>query len=263
MKFNALKKPTVKKLTGFTLTSIIIAATCVSSAFAQDAATLEAISSKLDRMQAAISARLDKLEKAVDQVKKSGGGDPDAAAKNEFRAIHGLVGANKFAEAKTKLTAFSKKYAGSSLAPHAQRLMREVEVVGKATPKEWKIDKWLQGKDKIDLASSKTTFVVFWELWCPHCKREVPKIQQLYEKYSPKGFQIIGLTKMSRGKSEKEITDFISSSKVTYPMAKESGDISEYFAVAGIPAAVVIKGGKVVWRGHPGRMSEDMIKGWL
>ena len=251
MKGNSFpKRKNITKLLCFAVFGSLLA----TSVAVADTAALEAISAKLDKMQAGINARLDKLEKAVDEVKK-GGGDPDAAAKAEFRAIHGLVGMNKFEEAKTKLTAFSKKYSGSALAPHAQRLMREVSVVGKATPKEWKTDKWLQGKDKIDLASGKPTFVVFWELWCPHCKREVPKIQALYEKYSPKGFQIVGFTKMSRGTKESDVTDFITSSKVTYPIAKESGAVSEYFALAGIPAAVVIKDGKVAWRGHPARLT--------
>jgi hypothetical protein len=39
--------------------------------------------------------------------------------------------------------------------------------------------------------------------------------------------------------------------------------MSDYFAVSGIPAAAVIKDGKVVWRGHPGRLTDDMINAWL
>ena len=45
--------------------------------------------------------------------------------------------------------------------------------------------------------------------------------------------------------------------------AKENGDLSKHFNVSGIPAAAVVKGGKIVWRGHPGRLSDDMINGWL
>jgi thiol-disulfide isomerase/thioredoxin len=104
---------------------------------------------------------------------------------------------------------------------------------------------------------------VFWELWCPHCRREVPRIQQLHDKFSPKGFQIVGLTKMTRGKTEKEIMDFLAEQKVNYPSAKENGDLSSYFAVSGIPAAVVLKDGKVVWRGHPARINDGMIEAWL
>ena len=30
-----------------------------------------------------------------------------------------------------------------------------------------------------------------------------------------------------------------------------------------VPAAAVVKDGKIVWRGHPSRLSESMIKKWL
>jgi hypothetical protein len=39
--------------------------------------------------------------------------------------------------------------------------------------------------------------------------------------------------------------------------------MSTYFGVRGIPAAAVVKDGQIVWRGHPARITEDMLKGWL
>lgn len=233
-----------------------------SPAVAEDAATLEAISKKIDRLQASMSARMDKLEKAVDGISQ-GGGDPEAAAKTAFREIHGLVGANKFKEAKAALAKFKKDYGNTSLMPHVARLEQEVNVVGKDSPKDWKIEKWLQGENKVSLNSKKPTLVVFWELWCPHCQREVPKIQELYNTYSPKGFQIVALTKMTRGTTEKEVKSFLNENKVSYPAGKEDGSVSQYFAVSGIPAAVVLKDGKVEWRGHPARITEEMIEGWI
>jgi thioredoxin-like negative regulator of GroEL len=50
---------------------------------------------------------------------------------------------------------------------------------------------------------------------------------------------------------------------VDYPIAKETGELSRYFNVSGIPAAAVIKDGKVVWRGHPAQLKEDQLKSWL
>jgi len=60
------------------------------------------------------------------------------------------------------------------------------------------------------------------------------------------------------------VTAFLSEQKVTYPIAKEQGDsMSKAYGVKGIPAAAVVKDGKVVWRGHPAKLTDDMIKGWL
>ena len=43
------------------------------------------------------------------------------------------------------------------------------------------VDRWLQG----DAEVGETQLVVFWELWCPHCRREVPRLQALHETLGP------------------------------------------------------------------------------
>ena len=87
-------------------------------------------------------------------------------------------------------------------------------------------------------------------------------MQATWDKYKGK-IQMVGLTKITRSATEEKVTEFIAENKVTYPTAKENGDLSKHFNVSGIPAAAVVKGGKIIWRGHPGRLSDDMIDGWL
>jgi len=105
--------------------------------------------------------------------------------------------------------------------------------------------------------------VVFWESWCPHCRDEVPKLQQVYTTYKSKGLQMIGLTRLTKNATDDTVKEVLTQNKVTYPIAKEGGQMATYFAVSGIPAAAVVKDGKVIWRGHPGRITDDMLKSWL
>ncbi len=70
---------------------------------------------------------------------------------------------------------------------------------------------------------------------------------------------IVGLTRMSRDKTTEEVAAFIEENKVSYPMVKENGKVAQHFAVSGIPAAALVKDGTIVWRGHPGRLSESTI----
>jgi thiol-disulfide isomerase/thioredoxin len=113
------------------------------------------------------------------------------------------------------------------------------------------------------MGDGKATLVVFWEVWCPHCRREVPNLQATYEKYNSKGLTVVGVTKITKSSTEEKVTEFIAENKLTYPIAKETGTLSSRFGVRGIPAAAVVKDGKVVWRGHPARLSEDMYESWL
>ena len=76
---------------------------------------------------------------------------------------------------------------------------------------------------------------------------------------------MVGLTKITKSATEEKVTSFIDEQKVTYPMAKEGGNgaASKAFNVSGIPAAAVVKDGKIVWRGHPGRLSNELLDTFL
>ncbi|MFT7518621.1 MAG: hypothetical protein ACI9MC_000753, partial [Kiritimatiellia bacterium] len=50
---------------------------------------------------------------------------------------------------------------------------------------------------------------------------------------------------------------------VTFPIGKDGGELTKFYAVSGVPAAAVVKDGVVVWRGHPAKLDATMIEGWL
>jgi thiol-disulfide isomerase/thioredoxin len=212
------------------------------------------------------------LETRVKAVEDKGAAAPAAApgaqpaapqdppeAMELYKAAAEAAAQGKPDEAKAKLQELQSKYGTSRPAQAGARLLAELSVVGKDIS-DLAVDEWYQGK--ASLADSKATLVVFWEVWCPHCKREVPKLEETYNKYKGEGLGVVGLTKLSRNKTPEEVKTFITENKVSYPMGKES-TMSDFFGVSGVPAAAVVKGGKVVWRGHPAQINDDMIKGWI
>jgi thiol-disulfide isomerase/thioredoxin len=140
-------------------------------------------------------------------------------------------------------------------------LTREMAVVGQPVPAPWAIEKWFQGS--ADLDGGGTKLLVFWEEWCPYCKKELPHFQEIYEKYKGRGLQVVGLTRLTRTATEAGVLGVIAEKKVGFPIAKESGAVAEYFHVKGIPAAAVVRDGKIIWRGHPLRLTDEMLQGWL
>jgi thiol-disulfide isomerase/thioredoxin len=214
---------------------------------------------------AALNERVDTLERQVESLKTGAG--PSAQLEQEAGAaltsINQLVASGNIAQAKSNLQTIGTKYAATKPGRQLQTLAKELAVVGIKSPTDWGIEKWFQGQNAIDLDGKGTMVVVFWETWCPHCRKEVPKLQALYEKYQGQGLQIMGLTRVSRSSTEDSVRDIIAQNNVKYPIAKENGAAASYFAVSGIPAAAVLKGGEVVWRGHPARISEAMLQDWL
>lgn len=222
-----------------------------------------------DKKVADLEARIAALEekgKAPGAAAKPGAApvaeDPGEQAAGELlKAANAAVEAMKYDEAKAKLTELHEKYPNTRANKASARLDSELAVVGKDAG-SLAVEKWYQGN--VDLGKGKATLVVFFEEWCPHCKREVPKLEETWTKYKGEGLQMVGLTKLTREATDDKLMTFIKDNKVTYPIAKEQGTAtSDLFGVKGIPAAAVVKGGKIVWRGHPAKLTDDMIKGFI
>ncbi|MCB9746211.1 MAG: TlpA family protein disulfide reductase [Alphaproteobacteria bacterium] len=161
-----------------------------------------------------------------------------------------------------ELVAEAKAKAGHTrVASRVARLADELEVIGaKAPPLE--VERWFTSQT--DFAQGDATLVVFFEEWCPHCRREVPALQKTWEKYGAEGLNVVGLTRVTKSSTEEKVEAFIEQSGLTYPVARMGDDhLSQAFGVSGIPAAAVVVDGEIVWRGHPARLSEEMIRGWV
>lgn len=246
---------------------MIRAAIIGSLLFIAGCATSERVQEMEDRL-AELEAAVEKLEAAPAATRAANGAPAvdtakEEAAVNIYKEINELLQSNKVAEAKAKLAQMEREYSDTRAWRRARKTAQELAVVGKDAPASMNIEQWFQGEGEVDISSSQPTLLVFWEKWCPHCRREVPKLQATYEQYKPQGLQVIGLTKLSRNTAPDDISSFIDEQNVGYPVAKEDGSISEYFNVSGVPAAAVVKDGEIVWRGHPARLTDDMIEGWL
>jgi len=248
---------------------LAVAAIVVSPVLSQDSdaqqleARVKALENRIATLEKTLAQRLTSIERKIAQGGGAAGQRVDPKAEAAYAQVSQLMAAGDYEQAKTKMAEFMKTYGDTSTAKKARRTYQELSVIGKTAPAEWKIEKWYQGEADVDLGSGKTTLLVFWEEWCPHCKREVPKMQALYNDLKGDGLQVVGLTKITRSSTEEKVTTFIADKQIGYPVAKEDGELSRYFNVSGIPAAAVLKDGKVVWRGHPSQLSEAKLKAWM
>ncbi|MCO4745675.1 MAG: TlpA family protein disulfide reductase [Proteobacteria bacterium] len=185
----------------------------------------------------------------------------EAAAGELLRQANDLAQALKYDEAKAKLAELKTKHGATRAARSSARLDAELAVVG-IDAGDLEVESWFQGNANMN--DGKATMLVFWETWCPHCRREVPNVQATFDKYNSKGLNVIALTKITKSSTPEKVSEFIGENNLSYPIAKEKdGSMSSRFGVRGIPAAAMVKDGKVVWRGHPARLTEEMIEGWI
>ena len=224
---------------------------------------------ELNEKVEAMEKKVAELEKAPKTAAPAQAAAADANTEDETAAqallkeMQEAMGKNDITAAKAKYAEIEKKYSATRTFRRASKMGKELEVFGKKAPASLTVDEWYIGDASAVNLSKGVSLLVFWEVWCPHCKREVPNVQKTYDTYKSKGLQLVGLTKLTRGKSKEEAMSFLQEKNVTYPIAKEDGSLSSHFNVSGIPAAAVVKDGTIVWRGHPARLTDEMLTGWL
>ena len=91
----------------------------------------------------------------------------------------------------------------------------------------------------------KVVLVNFWATWCPPCRKEMPDLEALYNRYKDQGFLILAL---SEDEETNKVAPFIAEHKITYPILLDPGQkVNNLFQVEGIPKSFVYnREGKLV-----------------
>ena len=94
--------------------------------------------------------------------------------------------------------------------------------------------------DSISLAQlrGKLVLVDFWATWCPPCRKEMPQVVQIYNRYKNSGFEIMGVSLDSNYSALKKFKDQYG---MTWPMTMDKyKEISKKWGVETIPTMVLI-----------------------
>jgi peroxiredoxin len=104
----------------------------------------------------------------------------------------------------------------------------------------------------------------FWASWCGPCRQEMPVLEQLYRKYKPAGFTLLGVNVEPKSG---DAIGFLKSTPVSFPILFDTeSQVSKLYEVAGMPSTVILdRTGKVRYIHHgykPGEESEylDQIR---
>ena len=99
-----------------------------------------------------------------------------------------------------------------------------------------------RGGKTIDLNQFKGQVVMinFWATWCSPCRQEMPLLEDIYKKYKPMGFTLIGVNvEPASGDPEGWLSKL--PKPVTFPVAFDvDSKVSKLYNVAGMPTTVFI-----------------------
>ncbi len=90
----------------------------------------------------------------------------------------------------------------------------------------------------------KVVLVNFWATWCPPCRKEMPDLETLFERFRSEGLVVLGISDEEAAK----VAPFIRERKVSFPVLLDPGrKVNEMFVVEGIPKSFVYdREGKLV-----------------
>jgi len=95
----------------------------------------------------------------------------------------------------------------------------------------------------------KYTVIDFWASWCPDCRKDIPNIQRMVEKFSPMGVQFLGISFDNEADRWKAA---IEKYNIRYPQLSElkrmrESDVAQAYGVKWIPSMILVdKNGCVV-----------------
>ncbi|MFV2059044.1 MAG: peroxiredoxin family protein [Gammaproteobacteria bacterium] len=99
----------------------------------------------------------------------------------------------------------------------------------------------------------KVVMINFWATWCAPCRKELPLLNDLYNKYKSKGFVLLGVNIDENSKLAKKM---ISELKINFPVLFDSTQkTSEAYDLQAMPSTFIVDKSGVVRFSHYGYKS--------
>ena len=91
---------------------------------------------------------------------------------------------------------------------------------------------------KLSELRGQVVMINFWASWCGPCRQEMPLLDQLYKKYQPMGFTLLGVNVED---NPNEATKWLKGKEVGFPILFDSeSKVSELYNVSAMPTTLII-----------------------
>ena len=90
-----------------------------------------------------------------------------------------------------------------------------------------------------------------WATWCGPCRKEIPRLKEVYERYHDAGFEIFGY---SIDQDLDALKKFVATEQIPWPVASQKRSVEagfkglyEYYSINGVPEMILVgRDGKVL-----------------
>lgn len=109
----------------------------------------------------------------------------------------------------------------------------------------------------------------FWATWCPPCRREMPLLENVYQRHGDRGLAIVGV---ALDEPADVVTRFVDSMGITYPIWVDDDnadaldrtlDIYNQFGETGLPTTLFVGADGAIQKTYVGELSRAFVEQWL
>ncbi len=105
--------------------------------------------------------------------------------------------------------------------------------------------------DSVSLAALRGRVVLLnvWATWCHPCREEIPALQQLHERWGPRGLELVGVSVDNRA-DRPAVAEFARDYGMTYAVWLDPDErVSSTFRTLGVPSTFLIgRDGTILWK---------------
>ncbi|MCY8669806.1 thiol-disulfide oxidoreductase ResA [Bacillus haynesii] len=114
---------------------------------------------------------------------------------------------------------------------------------------------------ELNKLKGKAVLVNFWGTWCEPCKREMPAIQDAYEQYKDKKFEIVAVNVQE---SDVSVKSFINNIGISFPIALDkTGEVYRSWNIFNLPSSIFINSEGIIERKYEGEISRKQLDQWI
>lgn len=146
-------------------------------------------------------------------------------------------------------------FSGAIADETAQRLSHVMNQLEEAVPApDFSLEDMDGEKYTLSSFRGKTVLLNFWATWCPPCRKEMPSMEGLYQRFRDKGLVVIAV---NQWETPDHVFSYMGDLNVdpTFPLLFDTrSEISEKYGVKGLPTSFIIDaGGRVTHKAIGGR----------
>lgn len=131
-------------------------------------------------------------------------------------------------------------------------------VVGRPAPDFAIESKDLPGVSKLSDLRGRVVLINFWASWCGYCRREMPALETVYQKYQDQGFLVLGV---NVEETPAQVEEFRREVGFTFPVTMDwEGKIFDQYWGKGIPTSVFLDQRGTIFYIAPGEMTQEQME---